>query len=185
METSTNIADLLYLIAKCNDTKAFKDIYVAYYNRLFKLALHITKSEQYSEEIVSDVFLAIWQNREKLLSISSFELYLYKSVKNTALNYLQKYSKNTTQSVCISVVHYLPAHDSDPENKLVNQEIERKLQSAIDSLPEQCRIIFKLVYEDNLRYKQIAEILNLSVRTIDAQMAIARQKLRKIILADK
>lgn len=172
--------ELLHLIAKKNDSKAFQQLYVLFYDRLFKFALHISKSEQLSEEIVSDVFFAIWQNRKDIPKIKNFQSYIYRAVKNTALNYVQKYGK-VSQSISIATIEYLASEDLTPEGVVLKNEVTKKLQTAIDSLPEQCRIIFKLAYEDNLKYKEIAEIMEISVRTIDAQVSIAKKKLKDIL----
>ena len=133
-----------------------------------------------SGEIVSDVFFNLWQNRNKLPEIGNLESYLYKSVKNTALHYAAKeknMQRNEKLSLAIEYIH----DDEDPENILITNELNHMLTKAIESLPDKCRIIFKLVCEDGLRYKEIADILDISVKTIDAQMKIARLKIEKIL----
>ncbi len=129
-----------------------------------------------AEEIVADVFVKSWMNRANLQHIERPDTYLFVAVKNHSLNYIKKYSS----------IHVVPVEDSNevnlidtasPHTQLEKKELHFYLDQSIEALPQQCRIIFRLIKEDGLKYKEVAEILNISPRTVQTQLARAVQKL--------
>jgi RNA polymerase sigma-70 factor (family 1) len=180
MPCNDEVKELQRKIAVENDQHAFGQLYMAYMPNLLQFAQSIIKSRELAEEIVSDVFIKIWQNRESLVNIDNFRLYLYKSIKNTSFNYLSRhYRKNTVSldemSSTISTLSY------NPEQLLITSEVVNKINNTIKMLPPRCKLIFKLVKEDGLKYNEIAHLLNISVKTIDSQMAIAVKKIGNAI----
>ncbi|MFZ4056619.1 MAG: RNA polymerase sigma-70 factor [Ferruginibacter sp.] len=163
-----------------NDQKAFGQLYTAYLPYLIEFAKSIIKNHELAEEIVSDVFIKIWQNRAALTKIENFRLYLYISTKNTALNYLSRHFRKKIISLDeMSLnIHTSPY---DPEQQLITNEAVKKINQEIAKLPPRCKLIFKLVKEDRLKYNDIAELLNISVKTIDSQMSIALKKISTAI----
>lgn len=159
------------------DQTAFRQIYTYFYTRLYQFALAIVKTRESSEEIVEDVFVRIWQQRTGLPAIQNLRVYLYTATKNSSLNYLSKKARESITEPFDHIHVGLSGSDIDPEQILITSEMYRKVQQAVDALPPRCKMIFKLVREDGLRYKEIAEILNISVNTIDVQMAIAVKKI--------
>ena len=179
LKPQITIAELQQRIFQ-NDQTAYKELFEHFYNKLFRLAFIITKSRELSEEIVSDVFIGIWRRRENVLAINNLRLYLYVSVKNTSLNYLAQLTK--TGFVSLEELDFEPLQPfSNPEQMLVTKEMNQRLYKAIQSLPPRCRMIFKLVKEDGLSYKEAATVLNLSVGTIDNQLVLAIKKLSKAL----
>lgn len=173
----TSITQLQQRI-QANDQSAYRTLFELYYTKLFRLAMLITKSKQLSEEIVSDVFIAIWRKRDRITEIENFRLYLYIAVKNTSLNYLSQLAK--TRAVDLTELDVeLQQPFSDPEQILVTKEMNNRIYSAIQALPPKCRLIFKLIKEDGLSYRETANLLNLSVATVDNQLVIAIRKLSK------
>jgi RNA polymerase sigma-70 factor (ECF subfamily) len=127
---------------------------------------------------VSDIFIRIWEKRDQLTAIETPLLYFYTAVKNLALNRLSKQKKQVSQSseewlVQLNSIYF------DPEQLMMTEEMMRKIRKAINELPPRCRIIFKLIKEDGLKYRETAELLQLSVKTVEAQMAIALRRLGK------
>jgi RNA polymerase sigma-70 factor (family 1) len=183
--TSGNVGDpaLLARIAS-GDEGAFRQVYVFYYKRLYQFAYALVKTREPAEEIVEDVFVRIWQQRETINSIQNLRVYLYTAIKNSALNYLsQKARQSITEP--FDHIHISVGNPTDtPEQILITAEMQQKIQTAIEALPPRCKMIFKLVREDGLKYKEIAGILNISVNTIDAQMAIAIKKITTAIGAE-
>jgi RNA polymerase sigma-70 factor (family 1) len=183
--TNMNVGDpaLLARIAS-GDQGAFREVYVFYYKRLYQFAYAFVKTREPAEEIVEDVFVRIWQQRETIGSIQNLRVYLYTAIKNSALNYL---SQKARQSVTEPFDHIhigVVSPTATPEQILITAEIQQKIQTAVEALPPRCKMIFKLVREDGLKYKEIAGILNISVNTIDAQMAIAVKKITAAIGAE-
>ena len=176
MLKSEEIRELQLKIAEQNDDHAFGQLYISCFHNLQKFANSIIKNRELSEEIVSDVFIKIWQNRAKLAEIENLKLYLYISAKNTSLNYLSRHFRKTTVSLDEMALN-IPSVSYNPENLMITGEAVKKIEFAIQSLPLRCRLIFKLAKEDGLKYKEIANLLNISVNTIDNQMAIALKKI--------
>jgi RNA polymerase sigma-70 factor (family 1) len=168
--------ELLHQIAT-GDQAAFRKIYAHFYKRLCQFALAIVKTRESAEEIVEDVFVRIWQQRSDLPAVRNIRVYLYTATKNTSLNYLSKKARESIAEPFDHIHIELGGSAITPEQILITAEMYQKVQKAVEALPPRCKMIFKLVREDGLRYKEIAEILNISVNTIDAQMAIAVKKI--------
>ena len=183
MMSLQDIKVLQIKISMHSDQHAFGQMYVAYMPLLLRFANSIIKNHELAEEIVSDVFIKIWQNRNEIGKIENFKLYLYISTKNTALNYLSRHFRKDIisleeMSLNTSIGPY------NPEQLLITCEAVKKINHEIQKLPARCKLIFKLVKEDGLRYNDIAELLNISVKTIDSQMAIALKKISSAINFD-
>lgn len=159
------------------DTQAFKELYDHYCTPLMQLALNIVHNREMAEEVVADVFIAVWRKKESLLQVSNLKWYLYAATRNIALNYLRKYAHKKT--LHLDEAHLLE-YEITPEAQLINNEMRRHINMAISELPPQCRLIFKLVKEDGLKYREIAELLNISIKTVENQVGIALKKLTKM-----
>jgi RNA polymerase sigma-70 factor (ECF subfamily) len=183
MLAKEEIENLQYKIANGNDQNAFGQLYIAFMPSLVQFAQSILKNKELAEEVVSDVFIKIWQNRTNILNIANFKLYLYVSTKNTSFNYLSRHFRKEVvsldeMSLPISSISY------NPEEMMITSEVINRINAAISMLPPRCKLIFKLVKEDGLRYNEIADLLNISVKTIDNQMAIAVKKIGNAINFD-
>ena len=180
MRIAENIVELQRRIALYDDEPAYKEIFFTYYTPLLRFAQTFVDDRQSAEEIVSDVMMKIWEKRKGLPSISNLRVYLYISTKNTALNYLAKQKK-----VEIVSIEYLnldfPSNTLNPEQLMISAEMMRRINNAINSLPPRCKLVFKLVKEDGLPYKEVADILDISIKTIDSQLAIAMRKISEAI----
>lgn len=167
---------LLYLIEN-GDENAFAKLYTLFANKLIAFASAIVHSKEIAEEVVEDVFVKIWNRRGHLCKIENITVYLYTAVKNQSLSALSdKANKLITESfdeldTTVEALH------QDPHAVFITSEMLNRVNRVIDSLPPRCKIIFKLIREDGLRYKEVSEILNISVNTIDVQMAIAVKKI--------
>ena len=182
--TFINAGPALLARIAAGDEAAFRQVYVYFYKRLYQFAYALVKTREPAEEIVEDVFVRVWQQRETVISIQNLRVYLYAAVKNSALNYL---SQKARQSITEPFDHIhigVEGSAGTPEQILITAEMHQKIQRAVEALPPRCKMIFKLVREDGLKYKEIAAILNISVNTIDAQMAIAVKKITAAIGAE-
>ena len=174
---SDNYQPLLLQQIAAGDQAAFRQVYIYFYRRLYQFALAIVKVREASEEIVEDVFIRIWQQRADVPAIQNLRVYLYTATKNTSLNYLSKKARESITQPFDHIHVGMSGSAVTPEQILLTAEMYRKVQEAVDALPPRCKMIFKLVREDGLKYKEIAGILNISVNTIDAQMAIAVKRI--------
>lgn len=183
MISANEIKELQHKISRDGNQHAYAQLYLAYMPYLLRFARSIIKNNELSEEVVSDVFIKVWQNRAEIGKVDNLKLYLYVSTKNTALNYLSRHFRKEVisleeMSLNISMGTY------NPEQLLITSEAVKKINLEIQKLPPRCRLIFKLVKEDRLRYNEIARLLNISVKTIDNQMAIALKKISSAINFD-
>lgn len=168
-------------IALYNDEQAFKELYYLFYNKLFHFAYAFIKNRERAEEITEDVFINLWRNRSHLTEIKNVKVYLYTATKNNSLNYIAKKAHEITTAPYDDISIDIAEYEATPEQIMISSEMLKKLNQAIDELPPRCKIIFKLIREDGLKYKEVAEILGLSVNTIDAQMAIAVKRIAMAI----
>lgn len=159
------------------DEQAFTELYQHFAKRLLHFAKAIVRLKEASEEVVEDVFIRLWQNRHRINEIDNLTIYLYVSVKNAALNCLSARAREMTVSPFDGLDIEVDALTLNPYELMVTEEMLQRMHQAIDSLPPRCKMIFKLVREDGLKYKEIACILNISVNTIDVQMAIAVKRI--------
>ena len=158
------------------DEKAFRQLFDCFAPKLIQFAFAIVREKDGSVEIVDEVFIKIWKQKELAPLIRNLKVYLYSAVKNTALNYLSGKARSAiTEPFDFVTVQLQDEHC--PEQQLITSEIFEKIRAAVEELPPRCKIIFKLVREDGLKYKEVAEILNISVNTIDAQMVIAVKRI--------
>lgn len=171
----TTIKDLQRRIAVYEDEAAYKELFKALFNSLTRFSTGIVQSKETAEEIVSDVFIKIWNDRARLNEIEDLQLYLFIAVKNNSLRKLKQENKNSTLSfeeINVEMDSFYP----NPEDKIMSGESLRNIEKAIESLPNRARLILKLAKEDRMRYKDIAALLNISVKTVDHQLAIALKK---------
>jgi RNA polymerase sigma-70 factor (ECF subfamily) len=162
------------------DLFAFEKLYEKYYTFLCLIAGHIVKNPNDAEEIVSDVFVKLWNLREKPEIKTSIKAYLIRAVRNTSLNYLErnKISNKLSESINTADLQLL-AWDSDyPLGQLYEKEVLEILDQGINKLPENCREIFLLSRNEDLKYSDIAEKQGISVNTVKTQMKIALSRLR-------
>ena len=163
-------------IAEQDDEAAFAEIFKYYYPKLLLFTKAILKNHELAEEAVEDVFLKLWQNRKMLPAINNLNYYLLVAAKHTAIDYLEKIKRHASFSLDEVEITFaqIPV---DPENKLISAEAITIIQHIIDSLPPKCKLIFRLVKEEGLKYKEVAELLNVSVKTVETQMSLAFAKI--------
>ncbi|HYF31609.1 MAG TPA: RNA polymerase sigma-70 factor [Chitinophagaceae bacterium] len=164
------------LIAE-GDEKALASLYQLFSKRLLHFATLLTRSAALAEEIVEDTFVKLWSRREEIRTIANLNVYLYVAVKNRSLNAI---AHKARELVSIPFDHLeidIGQQACDPYTLLITSEMMQRMQQAVDALPARCKMIFKLVRQDGLSYKEVADILNISVNTIDVQMAIAVKKI--------
>jgi len=162
---------------------AFEELHKKYYIYLCLVAEHIVRNSSDAEEIVSDVFVRLWNIREKIDITTSIKAYLAKAVHNTALNYLERNrTRNSLTDSLSNSDQQLLAWDSDyPLGRLYTKEITDMLENGITSLPDGCREIFICSRNEDMKYRTIAEKLGISVNTVKTQMKIALARLRESV----
>ena len=177
--TESEVRKLLRQMKEQDSQTAFRNFYNMTYDRLFRIAYYYVKKNEWSQEIVLDVFLKLWQQRDTLPEVRSIEDYCFILVKNASLNYLEKESKHTTADS-----GSLPESQEvsfSPEETLISEELFALYVKALDRLPERCREIFIRIREEKQSYAQVAEELGISTKTVDAQLQKAVTRLKEAI----
>ena len=173
----------LLQILQNGDEDAIKLIFDKHYESLCLYAESLTKDRHTAEEIVEDIFIHLWMNNQNSSITKSIKNYLFRSVHNNCLNYLDKLR---TERKNVENLNYTlldnellqPFTPDQPISKLILQELEEKANSILESLPNQCKEIYTLNRFENLSYSEIARQLNITVGTVKTQMSRAFQKFR-------
>jgi RNA polymerase sigma-70 factor (ECF subfamily) len=176
MPTADQLKEVQRRIAVYDDEKAYRELFFAFYKALKQFAFSFVKSREMAEEIVSDVFINIWKGRKSLEEIDNLKTYLYISTKNISLKYLLKQHKQIAIAIDALTIE-LESKDICPDQMMITADMVNKISEAVNQLPPRCKLIYKFIKEDGLRYKEVAAILNISVKTIDNQLAIALRKI--------
>lgn len=176
-DTATLI--LLRKISEGNET-AFRKLFDIYYQRLFHLALYYLKSKEQAEEAVSDVFFILWKRKDSLSGIDAPGKYLYTSVKNRALHYIRRSPRHEYEASGLYTIESMPDAE-DPESRLFDAEYRELVQQAIDSLPGKCKEVFRLVLSDKLKNKEIATLLDISIKTVEAHITSANKRIAQYV----
>jgi len=180
----SNVVKWVCEIAGSDSQKAFQSLYMYYFDRLLRFgSLHVISHSE-AEEIVSDTFLAVWNNRKSLLDISNFDAYIYSIMRNKIITHLRSNVHNIV-SIDDLQVDFFASTETTPEEDYITQEQVEMLNKAINSLPHKCKMAFKLVREDKMKYKDVAAILEISVKTLEAHLTTATQKLREALSQKK
>jgi RNA polymerase sigma-70 factor (ECF subfamily) len=136
----------------------------------------MVRSPEVAEEIVSDVFIKVWQMRARLAEIANLRVYLYTIARNFSLNYLSRNADGRVIGLD-NLDNGAFVEGSSPADLCISADLANQMRRIVQQLPPQCRIIFQLVREEGLRYKEVAAILDISPYTVRNQMAIAVQKI--------
>lgn len=161
------------------DERAFDNLFRHFYGHLVNFAVDMVKLRPAAEEIVSDVFVKIWQKREEILLIEKLRVFLFVAVKNQCYNHLRKHSLWNVTVSPDNIATLSSAYN--PEEDMAFRELQHQLNKAIEQLPDQCKQVFKLIREDGLKCKEVADILGISPRTVETQLFRAVKKLRKVL----
>lgn len=145
------------------------------YKSLCLLSFKIVNSKETAEDIVQDCFLKFWKGKESILIKSSLKAYLYRAVTNASLNHIRLSKKFSD----IETLAEEPAEEVLNENAVNTEDLTEKIKEAIDSLPPKCKTIFILSRYQGLKYREIADTLQISIKTVENQMSIAFEKLRE------
>lgn len=155
----------------------FEQVFKTHFKSLHAYACTLIKDPASGEEVVQNVFLKLWEKKDTIDMLENIAAYLYRAIHNESLNYLKHLKvKSAYQSFAMR-----RPSQNDPEQaseKIKLGELESRLGKALNELPEQCRTIFQLSRFEELKYREIADQLGLSVKTVENQMGKALKILR-------
>lgn len=170
--------ELLQRIIEHDDRRAYSRFFHNLYAKLIKFAVYYVKGYQSAEDVVSDVFVYFLKNKKNFGEIKDVEAFFYIAVKNQSLKHLRKNG----------LAHQLNDHPEDfeiaaettPFQKTLENEFFDVMNKAVEALPPKRRMVFRLVKEDGLKYAQVAELLDLSIKTVETHLALAVKSLREV-----
>lgn len=165
--------DLLLLIEERN-TDAFTAFYLENFKKLILVSEKYVKSIPVAEEIVQNIFLKIWEDRQLLADIDSIKAYLYRSTTNASINHINR--ERSLEKHHMKIAENLTTEEIDSMDE--ENELIILLYKEIELLPEKCREVFKLSRLEKKKYREIALQLNISEKTVENHMGHALKVLR-------
>jgi RNA polymerase sigma-70 factor (ECF subfamily) len=158
--------------------RAFRVIVHAYQDKVIRFISLFVQNSQECEELASDVFVSLWSSKDKLIDVTDLDSYIFVMAKNRALNHLRK---RKADFVDLDYIQADAFHNTEttPESIYISQEEVETLNAAINELPQKTKMAFHLVREDKMKYKDAADILGVSIKTIEKQVASAVEKLKE------
>lgn len=165
---------------KEGDIKAFEEIFRLYYSPLCWYAASITGDMESAEEIVEELFYTLWKNREQIQIFQSLKSYLYRAVRNEAVQYCEH--QDIKERYCTSArTEEEQETTSDPHRQMEYKELQSIVQHALNRLPDRRQRIFTMHRIQGMKYSEIALALSLSVKTVEAEMTKVLRVLRNEI----
>ncbi len=173
-----HIKYLLWSYIHQGSQKACREFYDLFFPRLIRFAMIFVRNLETAEDIVSDVFVKFFQRGKRITEIDDVKPYLYRSVKNQAITYLR--SNDYTMSVHSEDDEWndLIIDIQDPYHQYLHKGLQEKLQEVLQSLPPQKKTIYRLIVLEGLKYKEVAALLNLSIKTVENHMVEATRQVR-------
>jgi RNA polymerase sigma-70 factor (family 1) len=159
------------------DEISFEHLMMNYSSSLFRYTMGIIHNRESSEEIVSDVFLEVWESRKNLLAIGNFKAWLYTIAYHKTISYLRSIPK--AEEVSYELIEdFKMSPIESPDEEIINKEEIEAINKAIQKLPPKCKHVFYLAKIEKIPYKEISRILNISVKTINNHIAYAMAKIK-------
>ena len=177
---SLNSDLILQKKASGGDENAFRSLYDRYYPRLYHYIFKIVKSKEVAEELAMDVFLKLWLARDMLAEIENLDAFLFRMAYNKSIDFFRAAAKDNTFTDLLWDRIQIPSHNT-ADAPLMLQEFESKLRTAINLLPPQRKLIFKLSREEGLTHSQIAGRLGISKNTVANSIVEARQFIKSYL----
>lgn len=183
MDNRNDIAALLYNISVYSDESSYRRIFDLFFLPLKRFAYNFLKNTEQAEETASDVLMVVWENRHKLATIENLRVYLFVIARNKCLNLIRARQGKTTVSLDDIPIDFAFG-GKNPEQLCITSEVRKKIEKTVNALPQRCKLIFKLVKEENMSYREVAAILDISVKTVDAQLVTALKRITEAIKLD-
>jgi len=172
-----HIEKKLLLRAAAGHEGAFTQLFFLYRHKLYSFLLRLTESPEMTEDVIQDVFLKLWKDRENLVNIEQFGGYIYRMAQHHALNAFRRMAKESL--VMAELTRTTEAASADAGDQLNIREVREKLQYALDHLPPKQKLVYTLSREQGLKHEEIARQLNISPSTVNNHMIAALRSIRQ------
>jgi RNA polymerase sigma-70 factor (family 1) len=170
-------------VSRFDDQLAYKELFTSFYPALIQFVTGIIKSRQSAEEVVSDLFMKIWEKRKALEEIHNLRVYCFVSARHLSINQIEKQRRQRYSDI-EDYKNRLVNTALDPAECMISAEMLKRIQDVVEALPPRCKLSFKLVKEYGFKYREAAEILQVSEKTIENQLSIALKKISASIQFD-
>lgn len=174
----SHIKELTCKISRNLDPLACREFYQLFFNKLIGFTLQFVYDIQSAEDIVSEVFYKLFKKPRNIEKIDDITYYLYKAVRNEATTYFHKNKKPIQEKAELAYIYDFIIDRNTPESKLLHQELIDTIEDTINRMPPKRKIIYQLIYLDGLKYKEVAQLLSLSVNTVENHMVAAIREMR-------
>ncbi|MBO9593346.1 MAG: RNA polymerase sigma-70 factor [Niabella sp.] len=159
-----------------NDCReAFEKLYLHFVPGMQTFAASLVGDREVALDLVQDLFVNLWINRKNLAAIERPASYLYHALKNNTVHYLK--SSRRIASLMPDEGERVRLTENSPETDVIAKETWQLLETTINGLPYKCRLVFRLIKEDGLKYKEVAHLLEISVKTVEAHMRLAYSRI--------
>ena len=173
--------ELRYAIAFDRSQVAFKTLFKSFHPDLYEFGVAIIKSSEPVEDIISEIFMKLWLLEDKLMEIENIKTYLFRSVRNNAIKYLERQPSHVDISEIIDFNYQSPS----VEQEYISNENLKIIQQTIEELPSKCKMAFTLVKDLGCTYHETAAIMEISKNTVDRHIQLALRRLRESISLKK
>lgn len=170
--------DLVRLL-RDGDHKAFEELFNRYHEKLYYFAIRYFRNQDDAEELVQDVFVKLWENRESLKEQLSFSGYLFTIGRNTIFNRFRKRVNENAYREYLAT--YFDSYTTRTEDNLIYEDLKKLVDSVVEELPPQRQLVYKMSRDKGMSYREIAEELGLSERTVEAHIRLALQSISGVI----
>lgn len=161
------------------DEGSFALLFQKYRSKVFSIAYHLTKSPFAAEEISQEVFTGLWTSRRHLRDVQSFTAYLNTVIHHKTINFLKK--ESNWQQIILWAAEHKHGTPNDPELELAGKEMTSMIDTAIERLPDQKKLIYRLSRENGMSYREIADQLQISPHTVKNHLIVAVRLLRSFL----
>ncbi|MFY0653511.1 MAG: sigma-70 family RNA polymerase sigma factor [Cyclobacteriaceae bacterium] len=187
MELASENQQFFERIVREDDERAFTIFFERYHAKLIQFALLFVPHIEQAEDVISNVLIRLIKNADKVFKMHNLEGYLFISVKNEALNFLKKEGKHKLN--VIDQDSDFHSHEYvDPMEKLLEKELRQLITRTVEGFPPKRKMVYKLIKDEGLKYKEVATLMDLSKRTVEVHLKLAIKELRATVrkyMADK
>jgi len=171
-------SELIRQIREEDSERAFRRLFDAHYERLYRVAYFYLQQEEWAKEATLDVFTTLWQKRKEMVVPADFRSFSYTMAKNAALNLYEREQRHQHDEAELADTQFTA---DSPQQSVEQEEFFALYEKSLDTLPDRCRQVFLLVKEEGRSYAEVAEHLGISTKTVDAQLQKALKVLREAL----
>ncbi|WP_236252798.1 sigma-70 family RNA polymerase sigma factor [Echinicola sp. 20G] len=175
------LKNLLYRISVKSDKKAFGQLFKLYHAKLISFSLCFLKDYADAEDVVSEVFIRLLKNKDRLLEIENFEGYLFHSVKNQSLSFLKRNKKRNEVFRTIDYAEMMTEEFVQPIHKLIEYELREEITRVVESLPLKRKMVYKMIKDDAMKISEVSELLGIADKTVKKHLELALRDVRNAI----